>query len=393
MSYQIQAGNELENFETIGDWTVTGGTAAVDTNIKRVGAGSLKLTSGSGTNCIATKTINLDLSLGGLLYFWVFVENADDVASLQVVLANDSAFSNFFSKIITAEVHNGWNKIAIGRTRWSATGAPSWQSNMVRLRVRVNANASVSPIVYFNSMYYGFYSRPKIILSFDDGWDTQYSAGYPYLRSKGLKGTCYIIQARIGVSLYMTLANLYELHDAGWDMANHTVNHNNMTAYSYAQAYPEIKGCADYLAALGFTRRNEHLHLAYPNGGYNADVLAAMAASGMITGRTIIDRPQANEIDAQYMITRQVHVYTASAATYLGYVNRAVEEGGCTQINYHKIVADGAGAFDTEVEISQFQGLVDYVAKLDKARVLDCVTLTEWYEGLTEDRKVATIYA
>lgn len=389
-NYQISAGTLLEEFETIGDWTVTGGSANVDTSIFKTGSGSLKLTSGSGTNCIATKTINVDLSAGGVVYLWMYVGgNLADLLSAQVILSNDSSFTDFFSKTFTGSLHEGWNKIAIGKSQWTTNGSATWSSNMIRLRVRVNANASVIPIVYFDSMYYGFWARPKVVIGFDDGWASQIDAGYPILAALGLKATCYIIQDRIGTAGYMTTGNLSTLHTAGWDMNNHTKSHIDMTAYTQSQAEAEVISCANYLAGLGFTRKNEHLHVAYPFGGYNANVLLGMATQGMITARTIIDRTQSHEIDSQYLLSRQYHDYTMSAATYKNFIKRTIADGGSLHLNYHKIVSDGTGAAATEVEVSQFQDMMNYIAELSQAGVIDAVTFTDWYRGLTNPRKLA----
>lgn len=386
--YDIQEGTLLENFTAIEDWTITTGTGAIDTSIAKDGHGSLKLISGLGTNCYGTKTINLDLSQAGLLYTWIYVEDVTELNGVTIYLSNDSGFANFFSKALTASsLHNGWNKIAISKNSWSNSGSPTWSSNIVRLRVRIDAIASVSPVVYFSSIFYGFYSKPKVIISFDDGWDSNYSVAYPYMKSLGLKGTCYLIQERIDTTNYLTTDNIQEMHSAGWDMCNHTVNHINMSAYSQDEAAAEIVGCKNWLSSLGFTRRNEHLHLAYPQGGYNDEVLLAMGAEGMLTGRTIITRTQANEIDERYLLTRQSHSYTASVATYLNYITRTIAEGGSIQINYHKIVPDGTGAFDTEVEETQFKTLMNYVSALHHGGVIDCVSFTEWYVNLEKKRK------
>lgn len=388
--YIITPGTILENFETIGDWTISGGTAAVDTSIFKTGAGSLKLTSGSGTNCIATKTINLDLSRGGRIGFWIYVDGSvDDIASIQVILSESTTFASFFTKSFSGTLHEGWNRMLIGRDQWTESGTPSWANPMVRLRVRVNANASVAPVVYYDSMDYGEVSRPKAIISFDDGWDSQITEGYDYMRRFGMPGSLYLIKQRIDTSGYMTTAQVQTLFDAGWDVMNHTVNHLNMeTQYTLqAEVEGELAGCRDWIREKGWSRLNGENHVAYPNGGYDSKVLAAMDALDMVTGRTIINRSQANVIDHQYLLTRQSHAYTASQATYESYINRAISDGGSVEINYHKIVADGTGAVDTEVEQSQFRGLINYLQS--RRPQIDVVTKLEWYRGLTDARRLA----
>lgn len=385
-NFQVQAGTTLEGFETLGDWTISGGTAALDTNYVKSGTSSLKLTSGSGTNCIATKTISLDLSRAGMIYFWVYIESLTDVLTLQVILGNDAAFANFYTKTFTT-FHQGWNKLPLGRTSWTASGSPSWNTTFERLRVRVNANASVSPVVYYDSMVQAYYSRPKAVISFDDGWASVYDVAYPIMKAYGFKGSLYLIKQRIDTAGYMTTAMVQELFDEGWDVMNHTDNHVNMQTEltTQAEVEAELSACRDWIIAQGWSRDNGELHVAYPNGGYDQKVLNAMASLGMTTGRTIINRTQANEIDSKYQLCRQSHAYTAADATYQAYVTNAIAEGGKVQLNYHKIIASG-GTVGTEVHTSQFQGMMDFLAQ--RTAVIDVITELEWYKGLTNSRKL-----
>lgn len=389
--YEVQEGTLLEGFEDSTEWSISGGTAANDTSFFKTGSKSLKLTGGVGTNCIATKTINADLSESGLIYMWVYIPVLADVLSIQIILGNDSAFSNFYSKTFTSVLHEGWNKLPIGKTQWASTGSPSWGTTFERLRVRVNSNTDLTGVAYFDSLTIGFYSRPKCIISFDDGWATQYTEGYEYMKKYRFRGSLYLIKQRIDTANYMTTAQVQTLFDAGWDVMNHTDNHVNMATELSTQAEVELElsACRDWIRGNKWSRKNGELHVAYPNGGYDTKVLAAMANLGMITGRTIINRTQANEIDSQFLLCRQSHAYTATAATYKAYIDRTIAEGGCIQLNYHKIVADAAGAADTEVEQSQFRGIIDYIAS--KREQIDVVTFTEWYEGLSNSRKGKSI--
>ena len=60
-------------------------------------------------------------------------------------------------------------------------------------------------------------------------------------------------------------------------------NHGLRKLGSYAEKYAEIKGAQDYLLAAGFTRSAKFL--AYPQGGYDVDTLAACKAAGVLLAR------------------------------------------------------------------------------------------------------------
>lgn len=388
MNYEIQPGETLDDFEDISGWSAgSGGSVSLSGEFVKSGSNALKLTVNAGTaNTAFDKVISLDLSDAGNISFWVYVPTLNFSSSWFVVyLSSSSAYSKYFSYGFSSDLHEGWNKLTIPRSGWNNSGGESWENTMIRMRFRVYANGTDEQVVYVDEMKKSVYSRPKVTISFDDGWDSVYNIAYPYMKARGLRGTLFIIESRINTASYMTTAMLQDLFDAGWDICNHTVNHINMSTYTEEEAYAELLGCRDWIRANGWDRRNSASHVAYPQGGYNQAVLDAMESLGMITGRTVINRCQSHKIDNRYLLTRQSHGYTSSQATYRGWVTRAIREGQSTEFNYHKIVASGA-AFDTEVNTPQFTDMMDFI--FAHSNQLDVVTRTEWYYGLTNRRKI-----
>lgn len=391
--YEYSPGTLFEGFEDSTEWTLggtAGGALSNSTSIFKSGSKSLKLTSVANGNATATKTISANFATSTGFYIWVYVEDATSLANLfdiRVQISSTTDFSKFFGRTFQQNLHEGWNKVLLGKANFANTGSESWANTMIRLRVRVSTDGSAGPAsVYFDSFYKDYYARPKILVTFDDGRDSQYSVAYPIMKARGIKGTCFIISGRVDTATYMTTAQLRELHNEGWDMCNHTLSHIKMDTYNTADSQAEVTSCANFLSGLGFTRRNEHLHVAYPLGGYNADVLVGMANAGMVTARTVLDRNQAHEIDSQYLLTRQFHGYTQSQATYYAFIDKVIADGGSVQINYHKIIPSDGTDTGVEVYTSQFTDMMDYIAS--KRNVADIVTLTEWYQGLSEGRRI-----
>jgi peptidoglycan/xylan/chitin deacetylase (PgdA/CDA1 family) len=388
MNYEIQPGTSLDDFESLSGWAAgAGGAVALSSDYVKEASNALKLTVNAGTANVAfDKTVSWDLSDAGNISFWVYVPTLNFASSWFVVyLSSVSNFSKYFSYGFASVLHEGWNKLTIPRSAWTNGGGEDWENVMIRFRVRVYANGTDEQVVYLDDMKMGVYSRPKVAISFDDGWESVYTIAYPYMKARGIRGTLFIIESRINTAGYMTTAMLQELFDNGWDICNHTVNHINMSSYTEEQAYEELVGCRDWIRENGWDRNNSASHVAYPNGGYGDGVLAAMESLGMITGRTIINRCQSHEIDHRYLLTRQSHGYTATQATYRGWITRAIREGQSLEPNYHKIIVSG-GTADTEVYTSQFCDLIDF-AYLHIGQ-LDFVTRTEWYRELTNARKL-----
>ena len=392
-NYQIQAGTLFETFETIGDWTAggtAGGAIAVDTSIYSVGSGSLKITSdvAASSNYFATKTISSDLSRAGIISLDVYIVDTTKTSSITVYLSSTTNFSKYFSRAITG-LKNGWNRIRIYKNFWSNTGTEDWANTMIRLRVRTDSSASGNSIVYFDNLMYGTYHRPKVIWTCDDGWASQYDELYAYMAPRGLKATHYIVGSYIGTGSYMTLAQLQTLYNAGHDICNHTYEHTNLTTLgTQAEMESAISLNKDYLIGNGFTRNNMHLHFCYPNGGYNDIASAALTAQGYLTARTVVSQAGISvptpELNYLRLVTRNLGNTTTLASTKLD-IDYAIAAGATLVIESHKFITTPTQS--TEWGIADMQALVDYI--LSKKEQIDCVTISEWYRGLTNPRKNA----
>lgn len=394
-NYQIQAGTSIESFETIGDWTLggtAGGAQAVNTVIYQEGSGSLKLTSSSdaSSNCFSTKTISLDLSNAGIISFDVYVADTDATSTVTLYLSSTTDFAKYFSRAISG-LKLGWNRIRIYKNWWSNTSSEDWTNTMVRLRVRTDSTASGGSIVYFDNLLTGTYHRPKVVWTCDDGWATQYTQLYDYAKKFGIRGTLNIIGSYIDQELagYLTLAQLIEMYNAGWDISNHTYDHTNLTTLAtQGEMEEKIKRMKDWLISRGFIRNNCHLQFCYPNGGYNATAVDALKAQGYLTGRTVESQQglsQAVPPDEPLLLIVRNLGNTTTLTSAIADVDNAISSGCTLVIESHKFVTSATTT--TEWDITQMQALIDYIYKKVSGGTIDCIPMSEWYLGLTNSRK------
>jgi peptidoglycan/xylan/chitin deacetylase (PgdA/CDA1 family) len=117
-----------------------------------------------------------------------------------------------------------------------------------------------------------------VVLSFDDGYRPQFTYALPELRKHGWPGVLNLKAE--GSDLYTS--NVEAMIEAGWELAAHTINHQDLTTLGAAELAEEVAGSRKLL------RREYHVPVAnfcYPAGQFDETVIAAVKAAGY-TGAT-----------------------------------------------------------------------------------------------------------
>lgn len=381
-NFLIRAGELLESFQTIGEWSrgSAAGSIADDVQHFTEGDQSLRVTFASGTSVFYDKTINQKVNGHKGMFLKIYVPSLTNLGSVALYIASVSNFSKFFSKTIQATaLHEGYNYIHIAPSEWSNTGSEAWSNTMVRLRIRVNATTG-TPAVSFCAIHTSQYNRPKVMVTFDDSWDSQYTKAFAYMSPRGLKGTIYAIGSKLRTAGYCTLAQLQEIYADGWDIGNHG-SVNLTTLSTQAEQEAEVLGEEQYIKE--FTRSCKHY--AYPNGGYDDNAKNALEHIGYLSARTIIDRNQANYLDEKYLLTRYGIYNSTSVATAKSYIDSCIAQGASILLNFH-IIVDATADVSTKVLTADFQALMDYILLKKRQGLLDVVTVSEFCDGLTTGR-------
>jgi peptidoglycan/xylan/chitin deacetylase (PgdA/CDA1 family) len=195
-----------------------------------------------------------------------------------------------------------------------------------------------------------------------------------------MKYTAFVAKNLVGGTGYMTLAQLKELYATGYaDISNHTVTHTNLSTLTYAQQYTEINDMRNYLIENGFDRAKNVL--CYPEGGYDANTLAACSAVGINVARTTNPYQQPQPVQDALTFKTLGFSSASTLATTIPYVERAIDNGDCMSLNMHKIVA--AGAAGSEVNTATLTAILDYCV----SRKVTVLTFAEWQKSITNIRK------
>jgi peptidoglycan/xylan/chitin deacetylase (PgdA/CDA1 family) len=128
-------------------------------------------------------------------------------------------------------------------------------------------------------------AKGNIVIIMDDGWKTQYTAGYQILKNAGLKANIAVIPAAVGTEGYMSYKQLADLYKEGWDMLNHTYNHADLSSLSKEQQTQQIIKGREWLIGHQLERGSDIL--VYPGGRFSDVTINLLSDTGVAAARSL----------------------------------------------------------------------------------------------------------
>lgn len=144
-------------------------------------------------------------------------------------------------------------------------------------------------------------SRP-IVISFDDGYLSQYAVGFAVLREHHWPGVLNLQVAFLRTRFGMLPWRVRQLIAAGWEIDAHTITHPDLTRVGDVQLWNEVSGSR---AALQREFRIPVNFFCYPSGKYDARVIDAVRRAGF-SGATTTNEGLAEPPD--YFTLRRIRV-------------------------------------------------------------------------------------
>ena len=117
-----------------------------------------------------------------------------------------------------------------------------------------------------------------VIVTFDDGYENNYTEAFPLLKKYGFRGNFYVVGNDVGkeknqdgMKKYMSFAQLKEMHDQGMEVGSHSISHDPLTSIK-AELLPwEIYQPLNlFYQKMGFWISG----IAFPNGAFNDAIIA-----------------------------------------------------------------------------------------------------------------------
>jgi peptidoglycan/xylan/chitin deacetylase (PgdA/CDA1 family) len=141
-------------------------------------------------------------------------------------------------------------------------------------------------------------ARP-VVVSFDDGYASQYANAEPVLTRRGWPAVLNLQVDRIDAPGGLLSGEVEALVDSGWELASHTLTHPDLTRVSAAELKREVVN-----SRIALEREYAPVKFfCFPYGRSDAAVRAAVRAAGY-TGATTTHRGIASRRDDRFALPR-----------------------------------------------------------------------------------------
>lgn len=338
------------------------GTQADDTSEYLNGTQSLSLTTdGDGVVVFTRKTgLTLDLS-GKCLKVLVYVSDTTKVNELSIYASSDNFVANWYYWRIDDDItqlrSGGWYVVTLSFGEATSAGTPD-RAAITAMQIRVDDEANGALVVKIDHIsHFAEPTAGACVLTFDDGWDSQFNEGRKKMDEYQFPGVAYIIPARIGTSGYMTRHQVNQLADYhNWDICVH----DDLAFTSYTapdELSARIGTLKDYFKKEGFLNGIDDV--SYPNGAFDSSFTLPYMRRFFRSGRTIANYAETIPPGDFHRLRVMQVLNTTTTGAVATAVTSAINNKHLLILVFHKLVA--SASVSTEYSIANFGTVIDNI--------------------------------
>ena len=206
---------------------------------------------------------------------WIDIQVLSDALSLRYLSDTENQTMYLSPKIDTAASPSGRQVPvlmyhAVSDQTWGLEGLFLSPSDM-EAQLKYLTENGYDPIFFSDLPHLDQYRKP-VILTFDDGYNNNYTDLYPLLQKYNVKATIFVIPSSVGGQYSMTAAQIKEMADSGLvSIQSHTQDHKELASLSADQQKQQF--AQSQLAIARMTGRIPSV-LSYPSGSYDSNTLS-----------------------------------------------------------------------------------------------------------------------
>jgi len=253
-------------------WSADGtATNQADTVHFKTGTQGLELEVLTGSNDFHSLVLDKPVKVYGAVGIWFYAPDPTKILSIQLRIYPANGEAPYYSEYITLAGNHyyglkagDWWFVNINPRKFTlGAGAPVWGASgtwIEKIRIRCqaqtgNTTLTVGGIIAEDGLDVGTGTPVgAICLGFDGAYDTQYSVAFTDMQARGWPGTEWVALGGVDVTspgsvigaTQMTLTQLIEMYNAGWDVAHQ----GSYTANIFSVATTE----ADFRASMSKNR-------------------------------------------------------------------------------------------------------------------------------------------
>lgn len=252
-------GSQWQSGEQLDEWKVLAGSAEISTNQAYRGWQSIHMTAaGDGRTAVRIPLDGFDLTKTSFsVAMYIETPGPQIGPSFDVNAPACEAQLHFRTRHKIDKP--GWIRYDLGISHTSALESTeesymtiSWAGNVDWYLADIRA----VPVE----------EEPRLFIQFDDSRRTTYDTAFPIMREYGIEATVFTITGREGYRSHLTLSQMEEMQDAGWEFGSHTHTHRRTGELSLDDQRTELEKSKEWLLDHGFTQAASTL--AYPFGSF-----------------------------------------------------------------------------------------------------------------------------
>lgn len=399
----ISAGETVSQFGSLSGWTVNTTTPTIDTDASHLPAGvtaGIKVTPVSYASPVSlTCTLPSTLFTSGVIKIDLYNDSTEILytPTVQIMLSTSASWWDVYLKTSNTNIPPGNSTIFIHPTDFSVgAGSITLSQPMVTLNVKISLSSRSDPAnVTISRITANIRGNPKMVICFDDNYQSQKDVIYPILEARRMKATIFPVPAWLGTTQAsyprLSLADVQYLYDRGWAVGNHTYTHASMVGRTLEEAQSIISTARAYWTEnLGSSVLQRGMNFfAYPGGSYDANAIAALIAEGVIIARATTGSPSGEMWPFPApRACPSVFIQPASAGSmtsnektaFKNLIKRSVSCGTTQFVSFHNV--SDTPIHTNDLTLADFTEMIDFIASLH----VPCITIDEWYNGLTNPR-------
>ncbi|WP_331233293.1 polysaccharide deacetylase family protein [Natronorarus salvus] len=373
---EVESGGEdapLIDFRDLEQWELMAGELMPDREHYVTGELSANLNVDSGTEWARLERQGLGLDMTGSMPNVVCTIEAPDSMDQAIdVLLEDTGGNRMRlrARIRDTAEDAPFRSYDLGINDWNEEGSVD-RTAIDSLRIQSQFNGGESGRVWVDSIdLQPLPETPLIMIQWDDGFESQYTEALPIQEDYDIPSNTFINTVNVGSNGRLTLDQLGELQDAGWEVSSHMMRHDSLLDLGPEEQEVQIRSAQEWLVGNGFETGADYF--AYTYGEYDRsgyELVTEYHSLAMIGGEPSYGMP-----------TNRGHVGRSGERTFeeaRAYVDTLVEWGGIGALFWHRI--------PDETPHNEFESIMNYIDGRRDDGELEVITLSQLDELMGED--------